>query len=75
MNVQHGIIKSFDYKSDGCSPDVVERVRSLLVGQKLQDVSDWRGFLQSNIQGEALGLSRIAHYLSKFLPIPDAPAS
>jgi hypothetical protein len=41
----------------------------------LQDVDDWRSFLESNPQDENADISGIADYLDEFLPIPEAPGS
>lgn len=75
MNVHHGIIKSFEYEYKDCSPQLVEQVRSLVVGQKLQDIRNWPAFLKSNIPRDANGVSGIAGYLEEYLPIPEEPAS
>jgi lipoate-protein ligase A len=74
MNVHHGIIKSFEYNSKDCSPELLQHVRSLLVGQRLQDIRDWSGFLRSRIRNENSGISGIAKCLDEFLPIPEEPS-
>jgi lipoate-protein ligase A len=75
MNVHQGIIKSFDYNSSDCSTDLVDKVRSALLGSRLQDIRDWYGFMESNIPSDQAGLSRVIKYLDEFLPIPSAPGS
>lgn len=73
MNVHQGIIKRFDYNSDGCPADIVERARSVLLGSRLQDIRDWRSFLESNIRDERNGLTEMVKYLEEFLRIPGPP--
>jgi lipoate-protein ligase A len=75
VNIHQGIIKKFDYISDDCSADVVERARSVLLGSRLQDIRDWRSFLKSSIQAEPNGLTGMVYYLEEFLPIPSPPGS
>lgn len=73
MTVHHGVIKSFDFGSNATSTIVVEKVRSLIMGKRLQDIHDWRQFLRSNIPGEVVGTASVADALEEYLPIPGAP--
>ncbi|KAF2272727.1 uncharacterized protein EI97DRAFT_452804 [Westerdykella ornata] len=75
VNVHHGIIKAFEYESKICPSAVTEKIRTLLVKQKLQDIQDWRSFFQSNLSGDHPGLSELIDYLEEYLPIPEAPTA
>ena len=70
MNVHHGIVKSVDYTDNGSEHGAGDKIRSLLVGRKLQDVGDWYRFLRGH-----QGSERLAKHLARVLPIPDAPKS
>jgi lipoate-protein ligase A len=69
MNIHHGVIKSVDYSDHVYGADYEAKVRSLLVGRKLQDIGDWHEFLRGHEGTDAL-----AENLSRWLPIPDTPA-
>ncbi len=50
MNVHHGIIKSLDF-DDARFPIVVqEKLRAILLGQKLHEIRGWTSFLQHHLQ-------------------------
>jgi lipoate-protein ligase A len=73
VNVHHGIIKRFDYDSAECAVDLVEKVRSAVIGTRLQDIGTWCSFIESNVHGHKAGLAKMVEYLDEFLPVPKAP--
>ncbi|KAF9693585.1 hypothetical protein EKO04_008443 [Ascochyta lentis] len=72
MNVHHGIIKTFDVEP-GAVDETHEDIRSVLVGKKLQDVTDWTMLLQSNVEPFNDRCAAIAKRLEELLPVPEFP--
>jgi lipoate-protein ligase A len=73
MNVHHGIIKNFEVDARYES-EMHDEIRSALVGQKLQDISDWTALLESRVQNWDARYSAIADRLDELMPIPAFPA-
>lgn len=75
MNVQHGIIKSLDFKGAQLSTQMQEAMLAALLEQKLQDVRNWSSFLQNSLgrlDGPALSM---AQRLDELLPVPRITSS
>jgi lipoate-protein ligase A len=72
LNVHHGVIKSFDVEAEPVD-ETHEVIRSALVGQKLQDVSDWTMLLQSKVEPFNDRCSSVAMRLDELLPVPKFP--
>jgi lipoate-protein ligase A len=73
MDVHHGVIKSFEIDA-GHESETHEELRSVLVGQKLQDIHSWTALLQPRIKNWSARCSSIADRLDEMMPIPPFPA-
>ncbi|KZM25106.1 Lipoate--protein ligase [Ascochyta rabiei] len=74
MNVHHGVIKTFDVEAEAMD-ETHEDIRSVLVGKKLQDVTDWTMLLQSSVEPFNDRCAAVAKRLEELLPIPKFPRS
>lgn len=70
LSVHHGVIQSLELNQGRISTDKLEELRAALIGQKLQDISDWSQFLQCRIEPWHGDYQLIATQLEKLLPIP-----
>jgi lipoate-protein ligase A len=70
MNVHHGIIKSLDFKDSRVSSKMQDKMKTALVGQKLQDVHQWTTFLQDRVGHLDDQTATIAERLDELLPVP-----
>ncbi|KAF1964960.1 hypothetical protein BU23DRAFT_39373 [Bimuria novae-zelandiae CBS 107.79] len=71
INVHHGTIQTLETKCDRDLGDMLEELRTALVGEKLQDIGDWVQFLQSRIEPWHSDYEIVADRLEKFLPVPQ----
>lgn len=78
INVHHGVVQSLEsrggHESSGghLTSDLVEELRTALVGQKLQDVGDWTILLQSRIEPWYGEYELVAMRLEMLLPVPQS---
>ncbi|KAF2704875.1 hypothetical protein K504DRAFT_472169 [Pleomassaria siparia CBS 279.74] len=70
VNVHHGVIKAFDPKNGQSSTTTIDKVRSVVLDQKLQDIHDWHEFLKSHTIPWNQESAIIADLLEKFMPVP-----
>lgn len=87
MNVHHGIIKAFDIvipkrpeaksnadASVGKQKTIavkLEKIGSVLIGRKLQDIHNWCHLLSKHIEPFDSEIIRVAGLLDKLMPVPD----
>jgi hypothetical protein len=87
MNVHHGVITGFDIistkrtdtKSTSEAPagkhktiqTKLEKIGSVLVGRKLQDIHSWRDLLTEHVKPFDLDTIMVADLLDKLMPVPD----
>lgn len=71
MTVHHGIVKSINVHGRGILMNTVGTIRSLVIDQKLQDISSWKALLGNHVSREGKDLAPIADTLDKYLPIPQ----
>ena len=72
INVHHGVVKSFEVEA-GPLDETHEDLRSVLVGVKLQDVTDWTMLLQANVEPFNERCMAVAKRLEDLLPVPEFP--
>jgi lipoate-protein ligase A len=70
MDVHHGIIKSLDLKNSGLSSNMQDKLRRLLVAQKLQDVHGWATHLEKHLGSLDAQTITVAKRLDELLPVP-----
>jgi hypothetical protein len=91
MNVHHGVIRAFDIISSKCAdveltPEAsakkqkmtaakLEKVGSVLVGRKLQDIHSWRDLLTEHIKQMDFEITTVADLLDNLIPVPRFPKS
>jgi hypothetical protein len=91
MNVHHGVIRAFDIISSKCAdvklaPEAsaekqrttaakLEKIGSVLVGRKLQDIHSWRDLLTEHIKPFDFEIIMVAGLLDKLVPVPEFPKS
>ncbi len=73
LNVQHGIIKDMKFGATEIADEVQEDLRTVLVGQKLQDIREWTLFLRRHLAVWDQQSTAIAQRLDQVLPVPYLP--
>lgn len=73
MNIHHGIIKSLDMNDSRLSAAAQTCLRSMLLNQKLQDISKWTTFLQKKLGNLDKDTLAVAKRMDEILPIPKLP--
>jgi hypothetical protein len=87
MNVHHGVIRDFDIISSERTDETstsealadkhktiqmkLEKIGSVLVGRKLQDIHSWRDLLTEHVKPVDSDTIMVAGLLDKLMPVPD----